>query len=88
MGGCRVARQDRFGNNYELAKCRDKKGNGFFKGFVEIKGKLYAIEVQPQTSTDKKYGDEIMWVRVTEKQGAQRRAVYGPQLPHHMRRGL
>jgi hypothetical protein len=58
---------DRFGNPYVNVRCRDKSGNGYFKGFVEVGGKLLQIEVQPQTSSDKKYGDEIMWARVTEK---------------------
>lgn len=51
---------DKFGNPYQVIGCRDKKGTGFSKGFVELGGKLYKLE----PSTANKEGVEA-WVRVT-----------------------
>lgn len=74
-----MAKVDRFGDTYENVRLRDKGGRGYFKGYIEVGGKLLQIEAQPQTATDKKFGDEIMWVRVTNKkkraQGAPRRGL-------------
>ncbi|MEO6177288.1 MAG: hypothetical protein ABIP27_19190 [Flavobacterium circumlabens] len=51
---------DRFGNAYQLVGCKDKKGNGFSQGYIELGGKLYKIE--PSVAT--KEGVEF-WVKVT-----------------------
>lgn len=82
-----MAKMDRFGNPYENVRCRDKGGRGFFKGFIEVGGKLLQIEIQPQTSTDKKFGDEIMWARVTAKPKQSGGGVFGGG-QRQQRRGL
>lgn len=51
---------DRFGNAYQLIGCKDKKGNGFSQGYVELGGKLYKIE----PSVAQKDGVEF-WVKIT-----------------------
>ncbi|UUF13244.1 MULTISPECIES: hypothetical protein [Flavobacterium] len=53
-------RTDRFGNPYQVVGCRDKKGNGFAFGYVELGGKLYKLEPSPAN----KEGVE-MWIKVT-----------------------
>jgi hypothetical protein len=52
---------DRFGRQFTRVGARDKKGNGYAKGYVEIKGKLYQIEVGPSQKEDVEY-----WLTVTE----------------------
>lgn len=54
-------RLDRFGNEYIVVGCKDKKGTGFPKGYIEIKGQLYKLE----PSDAQKDGVE-MWVKVTK----------------------
>jgi hypothetical protein len=51
---------DRFGNPYQVIGCKDKKGTGFSKGYVELGGKLYKLEPSPAT----KEGVEV-WIKVT-----------------------
>lgn len=51
---------DKFGNSYQVIGCKDKKGNGFAVGYVELKGQLYKLE--PSKAT--KEGVEA-WVKVT-----------------------
>ncbi|MDN3673436.1 hypothetical protein QWY99_10265 [Flavobacterium branchiarum] len=51
---------DRFGNAYQLIGCKDKKGNGFAQGYIELGGKLYKLE----PSVAQKEGVEF-WVKVT-----------------------
>jgi hypothetical protein len=53
--------KDKFGNNKMVVSLKDKKGNGYPKGYGEIKGKLYKFEY----SDAKKDGVEG-WVSVTE----------------------
>lgn len=52
---------DRFGNPYQVIGCKDKKGNGFPSGYVELGGKLYKLE----PSSSNKEGVD-MWIRVTQ----------------------
>lgn len=52
---------DRFGNPYQVIGCKDKKGNGFSQGYVELGGKLYKLE----PSVASKDGVEY-WVKVTQ----------------------
>lgn len=54
-------RQDKFGNDYTVVGCKDKKGTGFSRGFIEIKGQLYKLE----PSKSDKEGVEV-WIRVTK----------------------
>lgn len=51
---------DRFGNSYQVVGCRDKKGNGFPVGYVELKGQLYKLE----PSKAEKDGVDA-WIKVT-----------------------
>lgn len=54
---------DRFGQPYQVVGCKEvegKDGNTYNKGFVELGGKLYKIEV----SAAEKEGVQH-WVRVT-----------------------
>lgn len=51
---------DRFGQPYQVIGCKDKKGNGFCSGYVELGGKLYKVE--PSQAT--KEGVD-MWVKIT-----------------------
>ena len=51
---------DKFGQAYQVVACKDKKGNGFAVGYIELCGKLYKIE----PSEANKDG-VMMWVRVT-----------------------
>ena len=52
---------DRFGNPYQVVGCKDKKGNGFPVGYVELGGKLYKLE----PSESQKEGTAL-WIRVTQ----------------------
>jgi hypothetical protein len=52
---------DRFGNPFQVIGCKDKKGTGFCKGYVELGGKLYKLEPSPA----KKDGVEA-WIKVTQ----------------------
>lgn len=62
---------DKFGNPYQIIGMKDKKGTGFPRGYVELGGKLYKIEV----SDSKKDGVEA-WVRVTQvKKQSQRSSM-------------
>ena len=54
------ARQDRFGNDYVLCNVKEKE-SGFNKGFVEIGGKLYKVEV-----SDNKKDGGAYWVKITK----------------------
>jgi hypothetical protein len=55
---------DRFGNEYKVVGCKDKKGKGFSAGYVEIrKPGLYKLE----PSQSQKEGVEH-WIRVTKVQ--------------------
>lgn len=61
MAGQARISTDRFGNPYQLIGCKDKKGNGFAQGYIELGGKLYKIE----PSVAQKDGVEF-WVKVTQ----------------------
>ena len=52
---------DRFGRPYTRTGAKDKKGNGFPRGYVTIGKDLYQIEVGPS----KKEGVEC-WLTVTK----------------------
>jgi hypothetical protein len=52
---------DRFGNPYQLIGCKDKKGNGFSQGYIELGGKLYKMEPSPATKDGVEY-----WIKVTQ----------------------
>jgi hypothetical protein len=52
---------DRFGNPYQVIGCKDKKGTGFPKGYVELGAKLYKLE----PSDAKKDGVDV-WIKVTQ----------------------
>lgn len=54
-------RLDRFGNDYAVIGCKDKKGTGFPVGYITIGGKTYKLE----PSQANKEGVE-MWIRVTK----------------------
>lgn len=42
-----MAQNDRFGNPQVVVGLKDKKGTGFPKGYIEIKGTLYKITTSP-----------------------------------------
>lgn len=52
---------DRFGNEFQLIGCKDKKGNGFGAGYFEMKGQLYKVEA----SEAQKEG-YTHWVKITK----------------------
>ncbi len=56
-----IYKQDKFGNNQAIVALQDKKGNGYPKGYVKIKNKLYRVE----TASSNKDGVEA-WVTLTE----------------------
>lgn len=56
-----MAQNDRFGNPQVVVGLKDKKGTGFPKGYIEIKGTLYKITI----SDSKKEGVEA-WVTLTQ----------------------
>jgi hypothetical protein len=56
-----MAQNDRFGNPQVVVGLKDKKGTGFAKGFIEIKGQLYKITTSPSN----KEGVEE-WVTLTQ----------------------
>ena len=67
-------RNDRFGNPYQLktlVQAVNKKSgellDGCYKGYVELGGKLYKIEVSPrQKEMSAKYeGKDGLWCKVT-----------------------
>lgn len=53
--------RDRFGNEYQLIGCKDKKGTGFGVGYLEIGGKLFKLE--PSTANKEGY---THWIKVTK----------------------
>lgn len=61
MAGQNRISTDKFGNPYQLVGCKDLKGTGFAKGYIELGGKLYKIE----PSEAKKEGVEF-WVKITK----------------------
>jgi len=62
------AQTDRFGNAYKLVSCKDKKGVGFPKGFIEISGVTYKIEPSRalEGKLDKNGVPILAWVKVTK----------------------
>ncbi|RKQ43130.1 hypothetical protein BXY85_3749 [Roseivirga pacifica] len=52
---------DKFGNTYAVVGCKDKKGTGFPKGYIEIKGQLYKLE-----PSDSQKDGVACWIRVTK----------------------
>lgn len=60
---------DRFGQPYQAIRAT-KNESGFYKGFVELAGKLYVIEFgeQDQVAEKGRYqGQPFRWVRVTKR---------------------
>jgi len=53
-------KNDRFGNPFQVIGCKDKKGNGFSVGYVELKGQLYKLEPSPATKDGVEH-----WIKVT-----------------------
>lgn len=53
--------KDRFGNEYILVGCKDKKGTGYGKGYFEMGGKLYKVE--PSEANKEGY---THWVKITK----------------------
>ena len=82
----RIPKIDRFGNPYVNVACTDKKGRGWFKGHLEYKGKLLAIEVGEDVKTDDKTGLPLRWVRVTEREQGTR-GGFGGNSPRRGSRG-
>lgn len=62
-----MAQLDRFGNEQVVVGLKDKKGTGFPKGYIEVKGDLFKIT----TSQSNKEG-VMEWVTLTKmkKQGS------------------
>lgn len=60
MANQKFIKNDRFGNPFQVIGCKDVKGTGFPKGYVELGGKLYKLE----PSQAKKDGVEV-WIKVT-----------------------
>ena len=56
-------RKDRFGNDYAVIGCKDKKGTGYPVGYITIGGKTFKLE----PSEANKEG-VAMWIRVTKMQ--------------------
>ena len=54
MANQQYSKQDKFGNDYQVIGCKDKKDTGFSKGYIVIKGDLYKLE----PSESKKEGVE------------------------------
>lgn len=42
-----MAQLDRFGNEQAVVGLKDKKGTGYPKGYIEIKGDLFKITTSP-----------------------------------------
>lgn len=61
MAGKSYVKTDRFDNPYQVIGCKDLKGTGFSKGYVELGGKLYKLE----PSKASKDGVEV-WIKVTQ----------------------
>lgn len=61
MAGQRIS-TDKFGNPYMLVGCKESKKNADFnKGYIELGGKLYKLEVSKANKDGVHY-----WVRVTQ----------------------
>jgi|GEM_PF-4140100 len=60
-------KNDRFGNEYVLIGCKDKKGNGFGYGFVEMKGQLYKVE-----ASEAQKDGYTHWVKLTKMKKRQK----------------
>lgn len=57
---------DRFGNAYQAKKAY-VNDSGYAKAFVELGGKLYAIEFGQDVKNDERNAKPFIWVRVTSK---------------------
>jgi len=62
-------RNDRFGNPYQLITALQvvtKEGEAIeaYKGFIELKGQLYKLEISTRQK-EHKSGKDGMWVKVT-----------------------
>lgn len=65
---------DRFGDPFQAVPAY-RNDQGFYKAYVELGGKLYAIEFGEQDQTSdrgRKQGSAFRWVRVTQKKKNQR----------------
>lgn len=64
------ANKDRFGNDYTVVGCYDKKGKGYPVGYVELKGQLYKIEPsEAQKDKQNRKGEDLLsWVKITKVQ--------------------
>lgn len=54
-------RPDRFGQQYAVVGCKDKKDTGFPVGYITIGGKTYKLEPSPANKEG-----VSMWIRVTK----------------------
>ncbi len=53
--------RDRFGNEFILVGCKDKKGTGYGAGYLEVGGKLFKLEPSPANKDGYSH-----WIRVTK----------------------
>ena len=71
--------KDRFGNDYIVIGCYDKKEKGYAVGYVEIGNKLYKVEPSEAKSDkqNKRGEDLLMWVKLTHvpKQSSKKRGL-------------
>jgi hypothetical protein len=56
-----LIRSDKYGNPFQVVGTKDKKGNGFSVGYVELGGHLYKVEPSIAKKDDVHY-----WVRITK----------------------
>jgi hypothetical protein len=71
-----MAQNDRFGNPQVVVGLKDKKGTGYGKGFIEIKGDLFKIT----TSRSNKDG-VTEWVTLTKMPKQRNQGTFGYKAP-------
>lgn len=78
-----MAQLDRFGNEQVVVGLKDKKGTGYPKGYIEIKGDLFKIT----TSNSNKEGT-LEWVTLTKMKKNQSGRGFGGSTQGQQKRGF
>ncbi len=53
--------RDKFGNEFQLIGCKDRKGTGYGVGYFEVGGKLFKVE-----ASEAKKDGYTHWVKITK----------------------
>lgn len=84
-----IERTDKFGNHVKLVPCYDKKGKGWYVGYLEVGNKVIRLEINPTAQGQGTRGDARVWISARQAQGrTQQRNSFGPQQGPNPRGGF